>query len=105
MRRNKILYLLLIIIICICLVSCGNKNNDNPGTGGRYIAYGYDDQFNSFRLIVRTEEGYYFMRFPYLYFFDLLTSKIVPVCSKPDCFHNNSGCDANLLSLHTSGQL
>ena len=102
----KIFIWLLLFSISLCFSSCNNtekESNINPVTIGE-ITCGYDDQicFSTTHDIVRTEEGYYFCSDRnILCFFDPITKKTVPVCSRPNCSHTSDEkeCDANLHSI------
>lgn len=55
-----------------------------------------DQNFSSLKYAAYTDEGFYVYNNTtfVLSFVDKKTCKMVPLCSKPDCFHNDGNCDA-----------
>ena len=97
MKRKKVF--LIILAVCITyLQSCKNISDEGYTSGdlkGEEYQEGYDYQkyFTSTK-ICRSDQGYYFFRTPYLFFFDETSGKTVKVCGLPDCNHNDSSCNA-----------
>lgn len=61
-----------------------------------------DQNFSSLKYAAYTDEGFYVYNNSTLVlsFVDKKTCKMVPLCSKPDCFHNDEDCDAFYYSFH-----
>ena len=44
--------------------------------------------------VVMGENGYYYFDNEYLMYYDIPSGKVVPLCSRPDCTHNDNNCNA-----------
>ena len=76
------------------LSSVTGCNKDKEVTGNQYV-FGQDDQSSMFYNQIQcdleqaeSEKGYYFIKNQYIYFFDKDTKKVVPLCNKSDCLHD-----------------
>lgn len=104
----------LITALLFSLSACGSKNNSNNGTthsaqsdGDSALSTDFQRHMKTmdcFRINAASETGtgWYFQYNGLLYYIDKETMKAIPVCSKPDCKHNDNTCNSwvNTLSLN-----
>lgn len=87
MRKKVTLIVAVLLILAVSLSIIIWKNNISHQSENTY-AGDYNDRVND-------ENGMYYVNsIGYLVFMDADTGDIVPVCSKANCSHNDSGCDA-----------
>lgn len=101
-RIKKIIALSVILVISASLCSCStNKIETNVNqNSNNYIenedCQNYISEMSSF---VKVEDGYYFTSDSKLLYFDTENYQAYPVCSKTNCDHSNSNCQAYLSPL------
>lgn len=101
-RIKKIIVLSVILVISASLCSCSTnqiKTNVNQNSNN-YIenedCQNYISEMSSF---VKVKNGYYFTSDSKLFYFDTKSFQAYPVCSKTNCDHSNSNCQAYLSPL------
>lgn len=101
-RIKKIIALSVILVISVSLCSCStNKIETNVNqNSNNYIenedCQNYISEMSSF---VKVEDGYYFTSDSKLFYFDTENYQAYPVCSKTNCDHSDSNCQAYLSPL------
>lgn len=99
---------ILLAILAVIAVYFGthkvSKHSAQPDYGSLGSGYDLDDsqsywKANFLHDFTAAEDGYYFITpdMTYLMYFDYATKEVVPVCGKPDCAHDNSTCNANMM--------
>ena len=97
---KKLSIIIAVLLIAIITCSCSPSSEISGDTplktllsGDYSFTVGQDDPLclSSFNNIAIAEDGYYFTSDEHkmLYYFDKATKKIVPVCNRPECFHEN----------------
>ena len=91
--------LLVLLICCVLLLSaCGDQYT--PKTDYAVDAQENDIGYQMTARIAESEDSFYFMRNNFLYVIDKKSRKCMPLCSRPDCRHDQGGenhqggCDA-----------
>lgn len=87
---------LLIALSMLFSVGCTKKQIENDETTPK-TEYIYDrdmTQISKTNKVAFSEKGYYHIIGDFLYFYDMINSVELPVCSKTDCSHNTSSCNA-----------
>lgn len=78
------------IVFSLLLSGCGSKNKEH-----KYLDFSNEFFTQYCDLSVSPSDGgYYYAVNGYMYYMDTDKNSIVPVCSKVDCTHNSSTCDA-----------
>lgn len=104
MMKNKIVFLVLICFLLAVLALSGCSHNNQSDYGDQYI-HGMDAQcFSHIHNVTASDKGFYsFYSQDFdddiLKFMDKKTRKMIPVCSKPNCNHNDNTCDAYYRSV------
>ena len=116
--KKRLIALFLLFTLLIVLSSCKTFNEKNLDTDNitetsnvfngdindrRFTRFRQSDGC-SYSQFVETPEGIYYLKDFYVYFSSDGISKYVKLCSKPDCLHNDSDCNAyagaNLISYY-----
>lgn len=94
-KKVGVLFLFLVTF----LTACTNTNNENATKEGNNAGYVYDEitEISKNSRTAFSERGCYYLVNSILYFYDVNASVSIPVCSKMDCLHNSSSCDAYAL--------
>lgn len=95
-RLYKKVGTLLIVLSMIFSVGCTKKQTENDEIKPK-TEYVYDKDMTQISKDSRaafSEKGYYHIINGILYFYDISNSVELPVCSKTDCSHNTSSCNA-----------
>ncbi|MCR5636249.1 MAG: hypothetical protein K6F76_03595 [Clostridiales bacterium] len=102
-KKLSIIIAVLLLTTTICSCSSSDANDKNASlkdvlAGDYSFNIGEDDPLclAAFNNIAIAEDGYYFTNDTHqmLYYFDKATKKVVPVCNRPECTHDNSDCNA-----------
>lgn len=88
---------ILFLVVFLFLAGCTNTEKDKEKTSN--VGYVYDEltKISKNSRTAFSENGYYYLVNGILYFYDVNVSVGLPVCSKMDCRHNSSSCDAYAL--------
>ncbi len=104
-KRNGIIVIALIFLMLPCFTGCSDitthagKENEILSDTNDLDASGFQKEMNIVSLLrllsfCKTEDGYYLQSDGLLYFMDSTTGKMIVVCNKPECSHNDSDCNA-----------
>ena len=91
---------LLMLLICFVLLLSACDHQDTPATDYATDAQESDISYQMNARIAESEDSFYFMRNSFLYVIDKESHKCMPLCSRPDCRHDQGGenhqggCDA-----------
>lgn len=104
MSKKKLSIIIIGVVICVAALSAvlvmvkGKKEKaiDIGKSSGETDEQSYWNP--DIHSIAKSEEGYYFLTYDVdgttLKYFDDATHRIIAVCAKPDCTHDNSDCNA-----------
>lgn len=98
-RRGAVVVLFMCItFLCACsTLDTYEEHTDESATEALFSDYIYDDnqpQCYTASGLANSENGYYYIHKQILYFYDIATDVNSAVCSKLECNHNSSKCDA-----------
>ena len=98
MRYKKHLVTLLIVATLFTCLACNKGKQEEPTVdSNNKVNYVYDTtitQLSESYNVAYSENGYYFTVNGILHFYDVANDVSLPVCSKLECSHNSSSCDA-----------
>ena len=95
-KKSKKAAALLLVLSIVLSAGCTKKQVDNV-VGTPKTDYIYDKeiaQTGKGSKVAFSEKGYYHLINGILYFYDINSAVEAPVCSKTDCLHNSSSCNA-----------
>lgn len=85
MKKQFTLIVFLLIAI-LGMAGCGETDRGDSYVEGSDYQYMFQGMF--YQQIARGSNGYFFAKGHYLYYLDDDTQKLVPLCNKADCLHN-----------------
>lgn len=98
MRKCCKIITVLSLILPFFLTGCVvKKDADQHGTSEAGYEYDKTTEISKNSRIAFGEKGYYYLVNGILHFYDVNTSASIPVCSKMNCTHDSSECDAYAL--------
>lgn len=84
----------LLLTVVLFLTGCtGTSEKETPTDGTGYV-YDAITEISKNSRTAFSEKGYYYLVNGILYFCDINSDTGIPVCSKMECSHNSSSCDA-----------
>ena len=95
--------LLVLLICCVLLLSACDENTPAKNTAKDDYAFDAQESDIGYQMsahIAESEDSFYYMRDGFLYVIDKNSRKCMPLCSRPDCRHDQGGenhqggCDA-----------
>lgn len=86
--RKKIKNILLLGVLLFILTACGKEPLGNNYVEGSDYQYMLNSNDHFFQIRARGEQGYFFLRGHYIYYFDDATQQLTPLCNKVDCLHS-----------------
>ncbi len=98
--KKTALVLVMLLLASFSFIGCGKsekqteETNSVVETDNQVWIYDENSNLGKDSKVAFSETGYYYQVNTILYFYDADTSISVPVCSKADCGHNSSDCDA-----------
>lgn len=101
--RKFIALSLAFILVLLTLTGCSDpmaKYEELPDeyVEGTDFMNGFNRNENFRQSITKGEGGYYFTRRGFLYFYDTASKVAVPVCSRPECLHDQNPDDMTIWS-------
>lgn len=106
MKKLLSIFLIISISLSIILTGCISNNENETSNVNISIDYSKDMQFfyhcagSGYAPVTKSDRGYYYIskgkdEKKFIIYVDRKTQRATPLCSKPDCMHNNvNTCDA-----------
>lgn len=93
---KQICRILLILILVMCLGACqtGTEVFNNGFYNYLTDCQIVKDELASGVKYAKSESGYYVHLSKYLFYVDAATMETTPLCAKPNCLHNDEGCNS-----------
>lgn len=88
MKKNIGITFLVLFFLVIGLTGCGKKELGDTYIEGSDYQYMYMGDDNLYMHQARGRNGYFFLQGHYIYYLDDATQKLVPLCNKADCLHD-----------------
>lgn len=92
------------------LSACGKTEQKSANGADAPIESDFNASGFEYCHVTESEEGYYFWErmdqnhfYPRLMFMDKESGRVVPLCNKPDCGHDNEECNAYFPSVNVGG--
>ena len=99
-RVKRLCRLLSLSFFLAGIYGCSEKNEAVDPGGRDFFEKGncqtYWMQGNEMSVVQAGEAGYYFLERGILYYFDISSGQVMPLCNKPECRHKEEGCNARM---------
>lgn len=114
-KKTFVLVMMLGMVLSGCTTGADIVNIENQNSDYEYSDYEFNSKQEQYYMhphAAAAEKGYYYTAYApvytqsniFIYYFDMVNMKSLPLCSKLDCSHDSQDCDAYLSQTECLGQ-